>query len=129
MKKSMILALVLGAVMGWVARTLYFSRQFQESSSGSSTPVYHGQTEHALRDDMRKLWTDHVMWTNSCILSAFAQAKDFDVLVQRLRTNKQELAALFGKYYGAEVQKKLGDLLTEHIMIALDLVRAAKEHK
>jgi hypothetical protein len=78
------------------------------------------------RSDMRKLWEDHVTWTRLFIISATSNAPDKDAATKRLLRNQVDIGDAIKPYYGVEAGKKLTALLTDHILIAADIVTAAK---
>lgn len=78
------------------------------------------------RTDMRKLWEDHIVYTRNLIISALAGLPDKDAVTQRLLTNQDDIGNVIAAYYGKEVGAKLTSLLREHILIAVDVVTAAK---
>ncbi len=80
----------------------------------------------ALRDGMRKLWHDHVSWTRLFIVSAAAGLPDKDATTQRLLQNQTDIGNAVAEFYGKEAGEKLTALLKEHILIAADIVAAAK---
>ncbi len=80
-----------------------------------------------IRQGMRKLWTDHVVWTRLYIISAVAGTPDAQAAAGRLLKNQEDIGNAIVPYYGAAAGKGLTDLLKQHIMIAVDLVAAAKE--
>lgn len=79
-----------------------------------------------LRADMRKLWEDHVTWTRLYIVSAVAGLPDSEVTANRLLQNQADIGNAVSVYYGDEAGAQLTELLREHILIAADLVGAAK---
>lgn len=80
----------------------------------------------ALRLAMRKLWSDHVVWTRNYIIEAVADDPSASAAAARLMKNQEELGAAVAPFYGAQAGTKLTDLLKQHISIAVDLVAAAK---
>ena len=80
----------------------------------------------ALKQDMRKLWTDHVVWTRAYVVSAVGDQHDATAAAERLMKNQEDIGQAVGKYYGAAAGQQLTTLLKEHITIAVDLVKAAK---
>ena len=84
------------------------------------------QTKTQFRDAMRQLWSDHVTWTRLFIVSAAANLPDKAATTQRLLQNQSDIGAAAGFYYGKTAGDKLTALLKDHIMIAADLVGAAK---
>ncbi|HEY8165400.1 MAG TPA: hypothetical protein VIF83_07575 [Gemmatimonadaceae bacterium] len=79
-----------------------------------------------LRVDMRKLWSDHVIWTRQYIVSAIAGDPSAQAASQRLLKNQEDIGNAVAQYYGSAAGAKLTDLLKQHILIAVDLVTAAK---
>jgi len=80
----------------------------------------------ALRTDMRKLWEDHITWTRLAIISLVAGTPDTDATVGRLLQNQTDIGNAVKPFYGQAAGKKLTALLREHILIAADLIAAAK---
>jgi hypothetical protein len=80
----------------------------------------------ALRTDMRKLWEDHVTWTRLAIISLEAGTPDTDATVARLLRNQTDLGNAIKPYYGNAAGKALTAELRTHILIAADLIAAAK---
>lgn len=81
------------------------------------------------RADMRKLWEDHVVWTRLFIVSAVSNLPDKDATTKRLLQNQVDIGDAVKPYYGNTAGRRLTRLLTEHILIAADIVMAAKEGK
>ena len=79
-----------------------------------------------LRNGMRKLWMEHTIYTRSYIISAVAGLPDLTVVTQRLLRNQDDIGAAIKPIYGDEAGKKLAALLRDHILIAADIVKAAK---
>ena len=79
-----------------------------------------------LRTAMRKLWEDHVTWTRNYIVNALAGLDDAGAVAQRLLKNQDDIGAAIAPYYGEAAGQKLAQLLRDHILIAADVVAAAK---
>jgi hypothetical protein len=79
-----------------------------------------------LRDGMRKLWSDHVLWTRNYIVAAVADDPSASAAAARLMKNQEDLGTAIAPYYGSAAGSKLTALLKDHINIAVDLVSAAK---
>jgi hypothetical protein len=82
--------------------------------------------EVVLRESMRRLWTDHVVWTRAYIVAATSNDPSASAAAARLMKNQEDIGNAVTPYYGAPAGAKLTDLLKEHINIAVDLVAAAK---
>lgn len=80
----------------------------------------------ALRQDMRALWSDHVIWTRAYIVAAIADQPDRQAVATRLMKNQEDIGAVVAVYYGQPAGARLTDLLKAHISIAVDLIDAAK---
>src|SRR5689334_25265606 len=80
----------------------------------------------ALKTDMRKLWTDHVVWTRDYIVAAVGDQPDAQAAAGRLMKNQEDIGNAVAKYYGAAAGQQLTTLLKQHISIAVDLIKAAK---
>jgi hypothetical protein len=80
----------------------------------------------ALQEEMRKLWSDHVVWTRQYIVDAAAGSASADATSKRLLKNQEDIGKAIVPYYGAAAGTKLTGLLKQHILIAVDLVAAAK---
>jgi hypothetical protein len=77
-------------------------------------------------DAMRKLWEDHITWTRLYIVSAAAGLPDAPPAAQRLLQNQADIGNAIAPFYGEAAGARLTTLLRSHILIAADLVTAAK---
>ena len=75
---------------------------------------------------LRKLWSDHVIWTREYIVAAVAGTPDAGAAATRLLSNQEDIGAAVAGFYGQAAGDRLSELLKEHILIAVDLVEAAK---
>jgi hypothetical protein len=82
--------------------------------------------ELAFRQDMRKLWEDHVTWTRLAIISLTTGSPDTEATVGRLLQNQDDIGAAIAPFYGEEAGNLLATLLREHITIAAELIAAAQ---
>lgn len=80
----------------------------------------------SLRTALRRLWSDHVMWTRSYVVAAVAGAPDADAAATRLLKNQEDIGGAIVPVYGKEAGAALTGLLKQHILIAVDLIAAAK---
>jgi hypothetical protein len=79
-----------------------------------------------LKTAMRKLWEEHVTWTRNYIVSALAGLDDASAVAERLLKNQDDIGAAIIPYYGEAAGMNLAQLLRDHILIAVDVVTAAK---
>src|SRR5688572_2711481 len=92
------------------------------SAAASPAPA----TAPALKAAMRKLWAEHVAWTREYIVAATLGDPSAKAASERLLKNQEDIGNAVAQYYGAPAGAKLTDLLKQHILIAVDLVTAAK---
>src|SRR5688572_4628253 len=95
-------------------------------ASPTGTAMASSATAAALKQDMRKLWTDHVVWTRDYIVAAVADQPGAQASANRLLKNQEDIGNAVAKFYGDAAGKQLTTLLKEHITIAVDVVKAAK---
>lgn len=78
------------------------------------------------RNDMRKLWEDHITWTRMFIVSDAANLPDKSFAAQRLLQNQADIGNAIKPFYGDQAGDQLTALLRDHILIAVELVDDAK---
>jgi hypothetical protein len=100
------------------------------SAAMAQTPSHHSSSVTSpavtLRQDMRKLWTDHVIWTRDYIVAAVGDHPDAQAAAARLLKNQEDIGNAVATYYGKPAGDTLTALLKEHITIAVDLIKFAK---
>ena len=112
-RNIMISLLLLASVLAAV-----FSTGAAEAKPKTDTQAFH--------DAMRKLWEDHVTWTRLVIVSIANDLPDTDPTVQRLLQNQVDIGDAIKPYYGEEAGDQLTALLRDHILIAAEILQAAK---
>jgi hypothetical protein len=75
---------------------------------------------------MRVLWEDHIAWTRLAIVSIAGGLPDAAATTERLLQNQVDIGDAIKPYYGNAAGGQLTALLKDHIVIAADLVTAAK---
>ncbi len=83
-------------------------------------------TEPQLREGMRKLWEDHVTYTAFFYTAAIHGGDDAAKIAARLLRNQDDIGNAVKPFYGEGGGNKLSALLRDHILVAADLVAAAK---
>ncbi len=78
---------------------------------------------------LRKLWEQHVYWTRFFIISTAADLGDLEPVTKRLLQNPGDFAAAFAPFYTSKITDEFKNLLTQHLLIAADLVNAAKNQE
>jgi hypothetical protein len=79
-----------------------------------------------LKIAMRKLWTDHTVWTRDYIIAAVDNKPDAQAAATRLLKNQEDIGNAVASYYSKDAGDKLTNLLKQHISIAVDLIADAK---
>ena len=74
----------------------------------------------------RMLWEQHVNWTRAAVTAIIHDLPETDAIVQRLLRNPDDFANALRPFYGEDAAQEFNDLLTAHLTIAAELVRAAK---
>jgi hypothetical protein len=97
------------------------------SAAAASTAAAKPKTDaQAFHDAMRKLWEDHITWTRLTIVSLANDLPDTQTTVQRLLQNQVDLGDAIKPFYGEAAGDQLTALLTDHILIAAEIIQAAK---
>jgi hypothetical protein len=107
-------------LMGLDSRSFLAAQEHAAMKGANTTSAF------ALRQDMRKLWTDHVVWTRDYIVAAVGDQPNAQASANRLLKNQEDIGNAVAMYYGKDAGAKLTTLLKEHITIAVDLIKAAK---
>ena len=84
------------------------------------------KAQQTLSNHMRLLWEQHVYWTRMVIVSMAFGLPDTEVVTNRLLRNSKDFEAALRPFYGANLAAKFAELFTDHLVIAAELVQAAK---
>lgn len=92
------------------------------------TPITttYSQSEVNLINKMRELWEEHVAWTRMTIISMAANLPDTALVTNRLIRNPSDFAVVLRPLYGNEIASKFENLFKSHLVIAAELIKAAK---
>lgn len=106
------------------------STQTDTAGVRSTAAVADTKAERAieLKMAMRKLWEDHITYTRNYIISALADLPDRDSVAKRLLQNQDDIGNAIKPFYGEQAGQKLAALLRDHIVIATEVVDAAKSN-
>lgn len=113
-----LLVVVIAAFLG-----AYPARQMMQRPRGEPMLT---KSAVELKTAVRKLWEDHITWTRMYIVSALAGLEDAGEVAKRLLANQDDLGNAIKPYYGNEAGAKLAALLRDHILVATEVVKAAK---
>lgn len=153
-----VFTLVVGGVVGYAVGHTPPARLQTATGPMIEGEVVADSTQSNLYAAMRKLWTDHVIWTREYIVAAsegspvsesltaalgnptgsIATLPAVDMAVSvlgagdaaavRLLKNQEDIGNAIALYYGREAGDELTGLLKEHILIAVDLLNASKNN-
>ncbi len=77
---------------------------------------------------MRDLWYAHMYWTLITVDAYFNDPIGLNAKLNRLLQNQKDIGAAIVPYYGQAAGDQLAKLLTEHITLAVPVLKAAKEN-
>jgi hypothetical protein len=80
-----------------------------------------------IHDGMRKLWEDHITWTRMVIISVASRSDDLGPTLDRLLQNQTDIGNAIKPYYGDAAGDALTALLRDHILIAGEILFAARD--
>jgi hypothetical protein len=83
----------------------------------------------SFRAEMRKLWEDHITWTRLFIISDATlpdALPDLGPTTNRLLSNQDDIGNAIAAFYGRDAGDQLTALLKQHIVLAAQLLNAAK---
>ena len=84
------------------------------------------QSAITLRLALRELWQYQVTWTRSYIVSVLSNLDDATVVKNKLIENQEKIGDAIKPYYGSRAGDWLARKLREHIVIAIEIIRAEK---
>ena len=98
--------------------TIAFRAGTAQAKAKTDPQVFH--------DAMRKLWEDHITWTRLVIVSIGNDLPDTPSTVDRLLQNQADIGNAIKPFYGEAAGDQLTALLRDHILIAAEILQAAK---
>src|SRR6478752_3644700 len=84
------------------------------------------EQEVRLSNAMRLVWEQHVYWTRMTINSIVFNLPDVDAVTARLLRNAIDMGNLLKPFYGNRRAAEFSQLIREHLVIAAEIVKAAK---
>jgi hypothetical protein len=126
-------ALATAALMAATVGVVSYTTAPSEAAESTTYSVHNHNKAHKrsrqavqFRNQMRKLWEDHIVWTRQFIVSSIADLPDANAAAGRLLANQDHIGDAVKPYYGEEAGEALSTLLRDHILIAADILTAAK---
>jgi len=117
-------ALIVGLAL--TASALVASAQSSPRTPGGHDAGSGTISRTAFHQQLRRLWSDHVIWTREYIVATLDGDPGVDAAARRLLRNQEDLGKAMAPFYGEAAGERLTALLKEHITIAVDVVKAAK---
>ena len=93
------------------------------AATGPAAPT---QKQVTLRLELRRLWEDHITWTRLAVISLTTDSPDTSATVGRLLRNQTDIGDAVKPFYGKAAGEELTKQLRTHILIAADVIAAAK---
>lgn len=79
-----------------------------------------------LKLHMRKLWTDHTIFTKQLIVDILCDLPSIDYTIDRLVRSQEQTGNCFKTFFGEVASDNLVKLLKENITIEIDLLKSIK---
>ncbi|SDF42129.1 hypothetical protein [Sporolituus thermophilus] len=100
---------------------------YEDPASFSDNECMLSEAQVHLRDCFRLLWEQHIYWTRMVIMGIVFNLPDLEATTKRLLRNAPDFARLFRRFYGKEIACEFERLIRDHLVIAAELVKAAKD--
>jgi hypothetical protein len=123
----LILSLMASPALGAIGGNLSEELEPEIVGQLNQTDVVTTPAEESLWLQMRTLWQEHVFWTRMAIVSIIQNSEDKGPVLNRLLRNYEDITETLVPYLGNETANEYGNLIKEHLLIAAELVTAAKE--
>lgn len=122
MKKSTVVALVVGALVGGGTIGYYGAHNAVQSTPNAAIDV----TNHELRTEFWQAWAEYTVWSRSYSAALQAHGADTQAVAERVVRSINDLGALIGQQYGAPVGQEFAELLTAQNAAFVELVRVVQ---
>lgn len=73
---------------------------------------------------VRLLWEQHSNWSGMALTSIIFKLPNEEEVVERLLRNPEDFDHLLCNFYGEDKAREFAELLTEHLILAADLMKA-----
>ena len=127
------ISLFVTALVAFLSAVVALSVSTGHDAGAHGNPGHHAtasaaltQKQVALRSDMRRLWEDHITWTRLAVISLTTNSPDTKATVGRLLKNQTDIGNAVKPFYGKAAGNELTKQLRSHILIAADVIAAAK---
>lgn len=93
----------------------------------NQNPNYITYGQMNLTNNLRRLWTQLVMWRRALIVSEAANFGDMAVVAERLYHVPTDFKDTFEVFFGTDIAKRFESLLSEQIALSVEKIKAEKE--
>jgi hypothetical protein len=120
------LALLFATVSVNAQQMNHSSMKNDNSKSSDLTKLIKKPKVLELNRAMRDLWYAHMYWTLITVDAYYNDPIGLNAKLNRLLQNQKDIGAAIFPYYGQAAGDQLAQLLTEHITLAVPVLKAAK---
>src|SRR5688572_12135828 len=128
MKVTVFLLALLLATVSVNAQQMDHSSMKNDNKSTDLTKLIKKPKVLELNRAMRDLWYAHMYWTLITVDAYYNDPIGLNAKLNRLLQNQKDIGAAIVPYYGQAAGDQLAELLTEHITLAVPVLKAAKEN-
>ena len=128
MKEVVFLLALLLATASVNAQQVNHSSMKNDNKTSDMTKLIKKPKVLELNRAMRDLWYAHMYWTLITVDAYYNDPIGLNAKLNRLLQNQKDIGAAIVPYYGQAAGDQLAELLTEHITLAVPVLKAAKEN-
>jgi hypothetical protein len=103
-----------------------FSGHGDSGNAHANDSTQNSDAAISFRNDVRKLWEDHITWTRLAIIAIADGRPEQGPTVDRLLQNQTDIGNAIKPYYGDAAGNQLTALLHDHIVTAAEIITDAK---
>lgn len=96
----------------------------ENTQTSNCTNMCFDHDQQELYNVLTRLWLEHVFWTSVYIKSAINNSGDLEEVTKRLLRNPVDFADVLTQFYDEENTELFETYLTEHLMIASEVIQA-----
>lgn len=93
---------------------------------GTSTTARSTSGSSDMHAALRTAWTQQIFLTRNYMLAEINETGDSPIALEELLAHQETFGTLFAERYSPDIGQQMTTLLKEHILIAVDLLAAAK---
>jgi hypothetical protein len=125
---GILLALFLGAAAVNAQQMNHSSMKTNSNKTVNVTTLVEKPKVLELNRAMRDLWYAHMYWTLITVDAYYNDPRGLNAKLNRLLQNQRDIGDAIVSYYGRAAGDQLAKLLTEHITLAVPVLKAAKQN-